>query len=222
MQLKITLRYSRPPIWRRVLIRPGASFWDLHSIIQDLFGWEDCHLHNFERAYKRSEDRHIFEIPHPEDFRNPVRELGWMFDPTMPKDYRHDERKERVSDWLTAEHPHLWYTYDFGDSWEHEITLEKVIDANPFTHAKYLGGKRRGLEEDSRPHSLPDCTTIIKAANKPDSELWQAILRNEGKARAEKLLARAEQEAASKAPRQIRFTGPKERYKAARAMGMFD
>ncbi|MGH7158094.1 MAG: IS1096 element passenger TnpR family protein [Candidatus Saccharimonadales bacterium] len=44
-------------MWRRVLIHPGASFWDLHSTIQDLFGWEDCHLHNFERAYKRNEDR---------------------------------------------------------------------------------------------------------------------------------------------------------------------
>ncbi|MGH7158095.1 MAG: IS1096 element passenger TnpR family protein [Candidatus Saccharimonadales bacterium] len=52
-----------------------------------------------------------------------------MFDPSIPKDYRHDEREERVSDWLAAEYPYLWYTY-FGDSWEHEITLEKMVDVN--------------------------------------------------------------------------------------------
>lgn len=33
-QIKITLRYLRPPIWRRVLVPAGMTFADLHGVIQ--------------------------------------------------------------------------------------------------------------------------------------------------------------------------------------------
>lgn len=47
MQLKITLRDSKPPIWRRIQISDQSTFFDLHNVIQDAMGWEDYHLHNF-------------------------------------------------------------------------------------------------------------------------------------------------------------------------------
>lgn len=215
LQLKITLRYSRPPIWRRVLVRPDSTFWELHSIIQDLFGWEDCHLHNFERAWKRNDDRYFFEVPHEDDFHEPMTGMH------VPRDYYYDERKEKLADWLTEKHPVFWYTYDFGDDWEHEITLEKYVDIPTFAFAKYLGGKRRGLEEDSRPEGLSDCTILIKAEDTPN-DLWQAIVEDLGKRGAEKLIANARKEAVSEAPKRISFSDPVERYKYAKEMGMFD
>ncbi len=219
LQLKIVLKHSRPPIWRRVLVQPDITFWDLHSIIQDLFSWEDYHLHNFERASKRNEDRYFFEIPHENEFRDFMTAIR---DPDVPKDYYFDERKEKLSSWLTDEYPVFWYTYDFGDNWEHEIILEKHVDVPAFKLARYINGKRRGMEEDSRPDGLFDCTTVIKAAEKPSSGLWHAIVEDFGEARAKKLVFRAQKEATSEAPKRILFSDPKERYKDAQAMGMFD
>lgn len=218
LQLKIVLKYSRPPIWRRVLIHPAATFWDLHSVIQDLFGWEDYHLHNFERAWKRNDDRYSFEVPHDDDFRE---FMTGMRAPGAPRDYYHDERKEKLAGWLTKEYPVFWYTYDFGDNWEHEIKLEKYVEAPEFVIAKYLGGKRRGLEEDSRFEGLSDCTTLIKA-KETANELWHAIVDDMGEAGADKLTARAQKEAATEAPKRISFSSPAQRYKDNQKMGMFD
>lgn len=47
-QLKITLKYIKPPIWRRVEVRDSMTFYDLHRIIQNSFDWEDYHLHSFD------------------------------------------------------------------------------------------------------------------------------------------------------------------------------
>ena len=47
-QLKITIKGSKPPIWRRVLVPEGMTFGELHKMIQTAFGWSDGHLYEFE------------------------------------------------------------------------------------------------------------------------------------------------------------------------------
>jgi len=47
-QFKITLKDSKPPIWRRIQVPETYTFWDLHVAIQDAMGWIDYHLHEFE------------------------------------------------------------------------------------------------------------------------------------------------------------------------------
>jgi hypothetical protein len=47
-QLKITLRHSKPPIWRRVLVNSELSLGQLHRVIQGVMEWGDSHLHHFE------------------------------------------------------------------------------------------------------------------------------------------------------------------------------
>ena len=46
-QLKITLRGTRPPIWRRVQVASEVSLYKLHQILQTVVGWTDSHLHQF-------------------------------------------------------------------------------------------------------------------------------------------------------------------------------
>ena len=46
-QLKITLRDSKLPIWRRVLVNDSIKLYELHDIIQIAMGWTDSHLHQF-------------------------------------------------------------------------------------------------------------------------------------------------------------------------------
>jgi hypothetical protein len=226
LQLKITLRDSRPPIWRRVLIRADSSFWDLHSAIQDMFEWEDCHLHGFETASKVNEDRYVLEVLDI-DPASTIEHSG------APKPQEHayartyycDERAENLGDWITESRKRFYYTYDFGDSWIHEVMLEKIIelDETELEFAQYLGGKRTGLEEDSRGESILDCTSVIKAASNPGSEYWEAIVDYfGGKPKAREYLTKAEKISKSFAPTDITFSNPVLRYKNDDATGMFD
>jgi hypothetical protein len=46
-QLKVALRDTSPPIWRRVTVPADTSLGCLHDIVQVCFGWNDSHLHAF-------------------------------------------------------------------------------------------------------------------------------------------------------------------------------
>lgn len=46
-QLKITLNYISPPIWRSFQVRSDVKLTKLHEIIQIVMGWENCHLYTF-------------------------------------------------------------------------------------------------------------------------------------------------------------------------------
>lgn len=46
-QIKITLKHSRPPIWRRIQITGDTRLGKLHRILQVAMGWTDSHLHAF-------------------------------------------------------------------------------------------------------------------------------------------------------------------------------
>ena len=112
LQIKIKLVGSRPPIWRRILIPANSTFFALHVAIQDVMGWDDAHLHQFHTTepYKRnSAHRNIIGFPMPE-----------MEDVL-------DERKVRLSEWLQEQKSSVWYEYDFGDTWMHEVKVEKII-----------------------------------------------------------------------------------------------
>ncbi len=61
-QLKITLRGSKPPIWRRVQTVGGVTLSELHAIIQVAMGWDGGHLHEFEVGRTR------YGEPEPDPF----------------------------------------------------------------------------------------------------------------------------------------------------------
>ncbi|WP_018403107.1 plasmid pRiA4b ORF-3 family protein [Marinobacter gelidimuriae] len=109
-QIKISLTGAKPPIWRRLLIDPDTTFQDLHRIIQLAMGWQVSHLHLFQAQ----DGRLLGDLAEDED--------GMMnFE---------DESTVPVSSLLTREGQALKYEYDFGDSWEHEVELEKILPGN--------------------------------------------------------------------------------------------
>lgn len=121
-QLKIHLLGISPQVWRRVRIRSDSTLRDLHTVIQVLFGWEDYHLHRF--------------FLHGTDFENDVNDTGDERRPLRTFQFRIRER--------------FLYEYDFGDLWQHEIRLEKVLPLNSKTVYPYChSGKRSAPEEDS-------------------------------------------------------------------------
>lgn len=101
-QLKITLQYVRPVCWRRVLVSASATLGDLHEIIQVAFAWDDDHLHAFTIGRRRYGDPYF--------------------------DMDHDEDKTTLAMAFARARKPISYVYDFGDSWHHEITLERTVD----------------------------------------------------------------------------------------------
>lgn len=126
-QIKVTLKHTHPPIWRRILLSADTSLARLHHILQVAMGWEEAHLHEF--------------IVGGEEY-GPT-ELGEDLDVL-------DERRLQLAQALRAPKDKLLYVYDMGDNWEHEVLLEKVLspaDAEgPLP--RVITGKRAGPPED--------------------------------------------------------------------------
>lgn len=125
-QLKVTLKGSKPPIWRRFQVRGDTNLYELHRVIQVVMGWYDCHLHEF------IVDGLHYGEPHPDYF----------FD-------MNDELDFRLSQVVGGEDSRFTYIYDFGDGWGHSLLIEKILP--PETGVRYpicLKGKRACPPED--------------------------------------------------------------------------
>ena len=60
-----------------------------------------------------------------------------------------NEQKVKLSKVVTGEKKKFFYTYDMGDSWEHEILVEKVLPYDPLVrYPVCLTGKRACPPED--------------------------------------------------------------------------
>jgi len=124
-QLKITLRDTRPPIWRRLQVRSDVTLFKFHGILQSVMGWMDGHLHQFV-AKNRVYGTVDLELPE-----------------------RENEKKVLLSQVLRKPKDSLVYEYDFGDGWEHAVVLEQVLEAAPGGKYPYVvTGKRACPPED--------------------------------------------------------------------------
>ena len=123
-RLKITLRGSKPPIWRRLEVPSGIALQRLHATIQQAFGWLDCHLW-------------VFSTPAGEyGVRDP--ELG-----------HHSAQQKKLSAVAPLPGDRVTYVYDFGDDWEHLIAVEAVLPAEPgVAYPRCITGRRACPPED--------------------------------------------------------------------------
>lgn len=177
-QIKATLVGFQPPIWRRLLISADATFFDLHSVIQDAFGWEDYHLHAF-RAQRNKGRKRIFiqDDEADEEWRPLIAEE--LLPPPDERDEFLDEYGTPLSACLNPEFPKMEYEYDFGDSWSHTIILEKVLSEPPAGMAvpAVIAGKRIGPPEDSRGW-IHNAEEILKASRNKKSRFWRELVEN--------------------------------------------
>jgi hypothetical protein len=109
-ELKITLRGSNPAIWRRVQVPGSINLNRLHDVFQVVMGWTDSHLHQFVDAPI------VYSVPSGDDY---------------PGEERLDERRFCLADVARHEKASFIYEYDFGDSWAHEVVVEKTLSADP-------------------------------------------------------------------------------------------
>ncbi|MBO1269692.1 plasmid pRiA4b ORF-3 family protein [Arthrobacter cavernae] len=126
-QLKIQLKGSTPPVWRRVLVPASMRLSELHEVIQTVFDWEDYHLHSFDVGGRR----------------------GTRYGPRGDDGMR-DEARTALHAVLAKSGDKLDYVYDFGDDWVHVITLEKVLDGGDGQELpRCTGGRGLAPAEDS-------------------------------------------------------------------------
>lgn len=90
------------------MVAPTITFEALHEIIQGAMGWTGGHLHQFIVG-----DRRNGTYIGAED--------GMGFEDIL------DQSGITIDQCLQKAKDKLWYEYDFGDGWEHEITLVKIM-----------------------------------------------------------------------------------------------
>ena len=125
-QIQISLNGFTPKIWRRIQLKSDTLLPDLHDIIQITMGWRNSHLHQF------------------------IKNKEYYGDSSLDDDFDViDYRKIKLSTMLKKEKDSMKYEYDFGDSWEHTLLLEKILPVD--SNTKYpicLAGKMHCPPED--------------------------------------------------------------------------
>jgi len=147
-QLRIELREVLPVVWRRFLVPGSITLPGLHRVIQEVMGWENCHLHLFLFGKKE------YGLP----------------DPDFPTEMR-NERGRRLREFVRGEGEVFGYVYDFGDNWEHDVLVERIIPGAEVTDARCLEGERACPPEDvGSPSGYMDYLEAMRDPSHPDHE----------------------------------------------------
>ncbi len=129
-QLKVTLNGTKPPIWRRIQVESDLPLNALHNVLQIVMGWDDSHLHMFKVGNA------IYSAMNPE--------MG--LDMGIGEQ---DETEATLADIAPKEGAKFVYEYDFGDSWNHTVIVEKILPDNGDVELpRMLTGKRACPPED--------------------------------------------------------------------------
>ena len=124
--LHVRLDDVDPPIWRRIVVEEATVLPKLSRVLVAAMGWAGYHLHHFEIG-----DGVIFSDPDPD------------------ADHIIDERKITVKQVLPRVGASLVWQYDFGDGWDHVVTVETMHEPDPETrYPQVLDGGRACPPED--------------------------------------------------------------------------
>jgi hypothetical protein len=129
-QLEVTLKESKPPIWRRFQVPGSLTLAALHNVLQIMMGWTDSHLHRF--------------IINGQEFGRPDYEERFEDDAPL-----RDERRVRLAKFFPVVPAAFLYEYDYGDGWLHVVVVEGIWTARPGVHyPTCVAGERACPPED--------------------------------------------------------------------------
>ena len=145
-RLRITLADVEPPVWRVVEVA-DCSLGELHDVIQVAMGWQNSHMYQFvlNGKYYGQATTGDLDVEDEDDIR-----LSQIF--------------------TGKKKPRLVYEYDFGDSWRHEIFLEKRLEPEPgFKYPRCVEGARACPPEDcGGPWGYADFLAAISDKTHPE------------------------------------------------------
>jgi len=117
------------------------------------FGWSNSHLHQFIVGDT------YYGVPDPE------------FDHLET----HNEKRFRLNQLVARPKDKLVYEYDFGDSWNHEIMLEKILAAEPgVRYPICITGKRATPPEDCG--GVGGYEDLLRTIQDPEHEEHESML----------------------------------------------
>ena len=141
-ELRVALRHLEPVIWRSVRVPADVPLGVLHDVLQVAFGWTNSHLHDF----------HVGDI-----------RFG-MADVEADEIFCVDEHAAPLGAVAHAGSTFL-YRYDFGDDWEHEVTVERITEGGDDEAIRCTGGARACPPEDCG--GAPGYANLVSALANP-------------------------------------------------------
>lgn len=152
LRVSAVLAYTDPPIWRRFDLASDLRLDELHRVLQEAFEWQGGHLHQFSGEGRIWEDGSA---------------AGFGPSPFGESPAPEPESKTRLGQVLAAVGDRLEYVYDFGDSWEHVLVLEEIVEPAPGApRARVVDGDRAAPLEDCG--GVPGYEELITALAEPE------------------------------------------------------
>ena len=145
--LRVTLLGLEPAIWRLVRVPGDIQLGDFHLLLQELMPWKNRHLHRFVIGNEQ------FGVLNGNLTGSNMRDESLV---TLERAVRIAERR-------------FQYEYDFGDSWQHDIVIEKE---SPWEKGSWIpvcldGGRACPPEDCGGPSGYTD---LLEAMNDPNHE----------------------------------------------------
>ena len=158
-RLRIELDGIKPVVWRTVEVSLATSLAGLHDVIQAVMLFDNGHLFQFDVGTKR------YAIPDPEweDVRETV-----------------DAQSTKLGALVDRGVASFSYTYDFGDNWQHTVTIETITDADSaLDYPRFIDGSRRAPPEDVG--GIPGFEQFLDAMAKPRHPERRGLLQWHGR-----------------------------------------
>lgn len=149
--MKISMPFEGLSIWRRVRVPLNMPFNEVHNMLQILFGWTNSHLHEFY-VFDQTETTEPYTYSSPYhvtgDYK-PV--LNIVMNEELMSESKEVERileKNILLSDIVPKFTVMKYVYDFGDNWQHEIIVEKIVNDEPAESPVCLDGEGNAPPED--------------------------------------------------------------------------
>lgn len=127
--LRIELLGANPPIWRQLEVPTSITLKVLHDVVQAAMIWDDQHRWELRLGKQR--------------YGPPIPGGDWGGPPTIKAE------SIRLREILKPRKTVLDYLYDFGDSWEHQLTFTDVRLGDPdVEYPRLTDGERAAPPED--------------------------------------------------------------------------
>ena len=134
-RLKVTLRGSKPPIWRRLQVSAGMTLNSLDQVLQIVMGWQQLYAYEFDDGL----------FWYGQDFTDDFGEF-------VPGG--EDDTKTRLCDVIAAEKDRFRYNYRLDPItlegvWQLDIQLEQILPgSDELRIPRCLEGSRAAPPED--------------------------------------------------------------------------
>lgn len=158
LQFKVVLEGIEPVIWRLVQASDEMNMRTFAVSLILAMGWQNSHLHEFiiaGRHYGLTGD-----------------DYDYMDESLVPE----DETRYRLKDFSEDQLRKFKFLYDFGDGWEHDVSLEAVI-LKPDAGAGFprvVDGARNCPPEDCG--GIRGYCDLAEKLKKPDDEEYAGFI----------------------------------------------